>query len=132
MKKILMALVICILLYLTVTISGTLHYLKEYGYGINELPKTLAVYFRLSNGFTVEENRETGNSRFIGNHDYIYKKLLKKHGYYEFDRMGLVGYYNQSGNETDEQTFAIVSGKDWCHWFRIYSISDRYRIEDFK
>lgn len=126
--KIIIASLLLFLLYFIVTLIGINHYLNEYGYGINELPKTVAVYFNLSKGFTVEQ-KEDGESVFIGRHDYIYEDLLKKKGYYETDRYGAMGLYTK--NEKGEETrIDILSTNDWCHWFRIYII-DGAKIEDF-
>ena len=53
-------------------------YLSEYGYGIKELPQTVAVWLRLSDGFTVEVNddEDSHSTLFIGHsdiQDYIKK-----------------------------------------------------------
>lgn len=118
-----------IIIYLCITFGGVYKYLTEYGYGIKELPKTAAVYFNISKGFTVKENDDY--TIFIGNHDYIYKDLFAKKGYYEADRLGLVGLYNKSGIDTDPKDFSVFSTDDWCHWFRIYRITGDITIEDF-
>ena len=49
-------------------------YLSEYGYGIKELPQTVAVWLRLSDGFTVEVNDDGDDSStlFIGHSDLLY------------------------------------------------------------
>lgn len=107
-------------------------YLNEYGYGEDKLLQTTLVYFHLSNGFTVEENEEY--SDFIGRHSDIYEDVVAKKGYYEADRMGNTAFYNKKGEtKTNERTFdfSIFSTGDWCHWFRVYSITDGYKIEDF-
>ena len=121
-----------ILVYLAITIGGICKYLKEYGYSVDILPQTLAVYFGFSEGFTVEEiDGET--SVFIGKHDdYIYEEIFNKHGYQEIERMGLVGFYKSSDSTNEHYDFRISSQKEWCHWFRVYKISDGYKIEDFK
>ncbi|MEE1042334.1 MAG: hypothetical protein UH854_00050 [Clostridia bacterium] len=132
-KKIVACILIVLVLYSTITIAGIYKYLKEYGYSAYALPQTLAVYFGLSNGFTVYEIPDSETSVFIGRHDdYIYKEIFEEHGYYEADRMGLLGLYNKTNVMTDEKDFSVMSRNEWCHWFRIYSISDGYKIEDFK
>ena len=77
MKKILsrknVVIIITIFLFLDYfifTLININNYLNEYGYTIKELPKTVAVYFHLSKGFTV---KQTGDNKyvFIGRHDYI-------------------------------------------------------------
>ena len=124
--------IIILIAYFVSSVQGTYKYLVQYGYGKEELSKTLAVHFGLSKGFTVEEDDGAGFSTFIGDHNYIYKGLFKKNGYFEFDRMGTVGYYNKSNDEKDPRDFLVSSTSDWCHWFRIYRISDGYKIEDFE
>ena len=51
----------------------------------------------------------------------IYKnKERPELGY--FIKYSRQGYYD----------FGIGSGDEWCHWFRLYRISNGYKIEDFK
>lgn len=128
-KKLIIVLIISIVVFLILWVGYTLYqisyYLKEYGYGMNELPKTVAVYFHLSKGFTVEEVEETGASIFIGRHNYIYDDVLKKKGYEQIDRNGtLIIYKNKDGS-----IIKIGEQSEWCHWFRVYVITDR--IENF-
>ena len=135
MKKI--KLLVCSVLILMglniiLAVGGICKYLKEYGYGTEYLFETLAVYYGLSDGFTVFENPENNVSYFIGNHNYIYEEIFEEQGYYEADRMGLLGLYNKTNVMTDEKDFSVMSHDEWCHWFRLYSISDGYKIEDFK
>lgn len=120
--------VLLFLAYFVITLININHYLNEYGYGIKELPKTIAVYFHLSKGFSVEQN-EDGTSIFIGRHDYIYDDVFNKNGYYEFDRAGLLGIYTKVGYEEQSKLY-VLSTNDWCHWFRIYKM-DGAKIEDF-
>ncbi|WP_199669489.1 hypothetical protein, partial [Eubacterium sp. AF16-48] len=59
-------------------------YLSEYGYGIKELPQTVAVWLRLSDGFTVEVNddEDSHSTLFIGHSDIQdYIKKYEKAGY---------------------------------------------------
>ena len=131
-KKIVTCILVVLVLYSTITIGGIYKYLKEYGYSAYALPQTLAVYFGLSNGFTVYEIPDSETSVFIGRHDYIYEELFNKYGYYEIDRMGLVGYYKKNDSTSEYYDFGIGSQNDLCHWFRIYRISKGYKIEDFQ
>ncbi|MBQ8514095.1 MAG: hypothetical protein IJ496_01700 [Ruminococcus sp.] len=130
-KRVLIGAAALLLLYILITLTGISGYLIKYGYGIKELPRTIAVYCNFSDGFTVDET-ESGRSVFIGRPDYIYDTLAEDSGYYESDRMGLVRYYNKSGEEAEPADFYIHASDDWCHWFRVYEMSDGYRIEDFQ
>ena len=131
-KKIVIVILAVTLLELTISIGGTYKYLREYGYSANYLPQTLAVYYGLSNGFTVYDKPDSDVCVFIGRHAYIYEDLFNKYGYYEIDRMGLLGYYGKAGDNGNGASFELMSHDEWCHWFRVYSISNGYRIEDFK
>ena len=131
-KKVVLGILILIILYFSITVGGIYKYLKEYGYSAYALPQTLAVYFGLSDGFTVYEIPNSETSVFIGRHNYIYEEIFEEQGYYEADRMGLLGLYNKTNVMTDEKDFSVMSHDEWCHWFRLYSISDGYKIEDFK
>ncbi len=53
-KKIILVLFILLGVFFVGTELCIMKYLKEYGYGIKELPQTTMVYFHLSKGFTVE------------------------------------------------------------------------------
>lgn len=135
MKKILsrknIIIIIAILLFLAYfvfTLININHYLNEYGYTIKELPKTVAVYFHLSKGFTVKQTRDN-KYVFIGRHDYIYNNVLKKKGYYEHDRAGDMAIYTKN-NDDGQSTLSILNSSDWCHWFRVYKITGG-KIEDF-
>ena len=131
-KKTITCIFILMLLYLTITIGGIYKYLKEYGYSAYALPQTLAVYFGLSDGFTVYEIPNSETSVFIGRHDYIYEELFNKHGYQEINRMGLVGYYKKNNSTNKYYDFGVGLQNEFCHWFRMYRISNGYKIEDFK
>lgn len=132
-KKIIIAVITVLLLFIIFSACNIYNYLRRYGYGAKELPRTMAVFLGLSDGFTVGET-EYGTEHmniFIGRHDYIYDDLFEKNGFYQSDRMGIVGYYNKSGDENDPRDFIIVMTGDWCTFFRVYEISADYRIEDF-
>jgi hypothetical protein len=48
--------------------------------------------------------------------------------------MGEAGFYSKISEERTndfDHDFCIVSKNDWCFWFRVYSINNGYRIEDF-
>lgn len=128
--KIFITIIIILLLYAGIIIGGTYKYLKEYGYGVDELPKTLAVYFHLSKGFTVEKE-ESGDSIFIGREDLTtYTHFAEKRGY-KSEQYGSMIAYIQSNSKNEEWDFSITATEEWCHWFRIYIIDNDYRIEDF-
>lgn len=132
LKKFVLTLIVLFSLFFIATEVCIMKYLKEYGYGIKELPQTTMVYFRLSNGFTVGET--DSQTIFIGRSDYIYDKLFEKNGYYEADRMAMDGFYNKIGEIKENNhtyDFLISSSDDWCHWFRIYYIGKKYPIENF-
>ncbi len=131
-KKIITYILILIILYLTITIGGIYKYLKEYGYSAYAIPQTMAVYFGFSDGFTVYEIPDSETSVFIGRHDYIYEELFNEHGYKEIDRLGLVGYYKKDDSVNEHYDFGIGSQNEWCHWFRLYRISNGYKIENFR
>ena len=73
-KKIVTCILVVLVLYSTITIGGIYKYLKEYGYSAYALPQTLAVYFGLSNGFTVYEIPDSETSVFIGRQQKIVEK----------------------------------------------------------
>lgn len=127
-KIIIIVFILLFMAYFIVTLININHYLNKYGYSIKELPKTVAVYFHLSKGFTVEQN-EDGSSIFIGRHYYIYDDVLNKKGYYESDRLGLLVVYTKNGTK-ESSKLNLLSTDDWCHWFRIYKM-DGAKIEDF-
>lgn len=84
MKKIIKPIVVIftiLLGYICVNSVIIYHYLHEYGYGINELLKTVAVWMRVSDGFTVPES---DNADFFIGRSYsgYYKKMCEKKGYY--------------------------------------------------
>ncbi|MDE6672040.1 MAG: hypothetical protein K2K16_07560 [Ruminococcus sp.] len=133
LKKFVLTLIVLFSLFFIATEVCIMKYLKEYGYGIKELPQTTMVYFRLSNGFTVGET--DSQTIFIGRSDYIYDKLFEKNGYYEADRMAMDGFYSKIGEIKENNhtyDFLISSSDDWCHWFRIYYIGKKYPIESFR
>ena len=111
--------------------------LKEYGYGINQLPKTSLVYFGIINGFTVSSDGD--QSKFIGRSDSSilgslfedYNDIFEKHGYRLKDRLGSGFAYCKKGSNDDQAAFYFVKQRVWCRWFRVYSLSHGYKIEDF-
>lgn len=127
-KKIVFSIVILILVYFIFTVISINHYLNKYGYSVRELPKTVAVYFRLSNGFTVQQT-DDNKSTFIGRANYIYDEVLNKKGYYELERYGNSGIYIKNEN-CKLYRLDLLNSSNWCHWFRIY-ILDGGKIEDF-
>ena len=104
------------------------YYLNEYGYGKNELPKTAAVYFHLSKGFTVLEY-DNGDSCFIGRSAGTYNDILEKNGWHEVNRLGTVGYYKKYNGKDEPKSIEVLSSDDWCNWFRVYYIHSG-KIED--
>ncbi len=132
LKKFVLTLIVLFSLFFIATEVCIMKYLKEYGYGIKELPQTTLVYFRLSNGFTVGET--DSQTIFIGRSEYIYDKLFEKNGYYESDGMGMDLFYSKIGEIKENNhtyDFRIYLSDDWCHWFRIYYIGKNYPIENF-
>ncbi|MCI8641290.1 MAG: hypothetical protein HFJ59_05415 [Clostridia bacterium] len=127
-KKVIILFAFLFLAYFVFTVINIKYYLKEYGYSIKELPKTIAVYFHLSKGFTVEQN-ENDKSIFIGRHNYIYDNVFKKNGYYNSERLGNSVIYIKNENGKQIRLY-VLSTDDWCHWFRIYKIEGA-KIEDF-
>lgn len=122
--------IIILLLYAGIAVVGIYEYLKEYGYGVDELPKTLAVYCHLSKGFTVEKE-ESGDSIFIGREDLLfYTYFVEKHGY-KCEQYGSTLSFIESNSKNQEWDFSITATEDWCHWFRVYIIDNDYKIEDF-
>lgn len=134
-KRTAIALPLIFAAFLILSSAAILYYLNEYGYGIEEYPKTLAVYLRLSKGFTVSDNNDNavgGESLFIGRSDYIYDEVLEKNGWYQTDQMGNLLFYSTADNTDNENESRIVitlTG-DWCHWFRVYAVSSG-DIEDY-
>lgn len=130
-KKIFVVLLILFVVFFIGTELCIMKYLKEYGYGIKELPQTTLVYFHMSKGFTVERIDDS-HTVFIGRSDYIYDKVFDKKGYFESDMMGMDIFYSKKGEykEDNHYDFSIFLSDDWCHWFRIYEIG-KYTIEDF-
>lgn len=125
------AVIVILVMFIGVNAAGVYSNLKEYGYGIKELPETLAVYFHLSEGFTVEE-QEDGMSVFIGNEDLqYYSDIISKYGYKE-ERSGNDAFYKKEDSQGNNEQFVIGATEDWCHWFRVYTIDNDYKIEDFK
>lgn len=76
-KKIFVVLLILFVVFFIGTELCIMKYLKEYGYGIKELPQTTLVYFHMSKSFTVERVDDS-NTVFIGRSDYIYDKVFDK------------------------------------------------------
>lgn len=118
-KKIIMCIVLLFLVYFIFTLISINYYLNKYGYSVRELPKTVAVYFHLSKGFTVEQT-EDGKYIFIGRHDDIYEEILKKEKF-EADRYGASVLYTKY-EDGKQIRLSIVGTNYWCHWFRIYRL----------
>lgn len=114
--------------FLILSSAAIINYLYKYGFGLREYPKTLAVYLHLSKGFTVSEN--DGGSVFIGRHDYIYDDLLEEKGLYEEQGDSSFLYYYTNRNCDGKYKFCIYMENEWCHWFRVYTVSDG-KIEDY-
>ena len=132
LKYILVISLIMVIAFVLLNEYCMLGYLESYGFGIKELPRTNLVFLGISKGFTVSSDEDW--TTFIGRHDYIYEDLMEKNGYYECDRMGEAGFYSKISEERTNEfdhDFCIVSQNDWCFWFRVYSINNGYRIEDF-
>lgn len=128
--KIFVTIIIVLFIVILIPIGGIYKYLKEYGYGAEELPQTLAVYLHLDEGFTVK--KEDGVSIFIGRENLLfYSDLVEKYGYREIEQSGNDLFCEKSEGEEDTG-FVIGATEDWCHWFRIYVINNDYKIEDFK
>lgn len=114
-------------------------YLSEYGYGIKELPQTVAVWLRLSDGFTVEVNDDEDNNHFtlfIGRSDIQdYIKKYEKAGY-TAEQEGSDISIDKSNSQDDKLHVGIGGMEEWCHWFRIYILytdnEDIIKIENFK
>lgn len=126
------AIIVIIVIFIGVNAAEMYSNLKTYGYGVKELPQTLAVYFRLSDGFTVEEG-EDGESVFIGNKNPdFYSDFFSKLGYKEVDRMGKTIFCKKDDKQEESSDFVIEITDDSCNWFGIYTINNDYKIEDFK
>lgn len=135
MKKVIKLIVVIftiLLGYICVNSAIIYNYLREYGYGINELPKTVAVWMRVSAGFTVAES---DNADFFIGRSYsgYYKKMCEKKGYY-VEQMGR----DMTATNSQKRYESIYFGPDidvWCHWFRLYEIcSDdgKITIDEFR
>ena len=114
-------------------------YLSEYGYGIKELPQTVAVWLRLSDGFTVEVNDDEDNNHFtlfIGR-SYLqyYIKKYEKAGY-TAEQEGSSIIVDENNSQDDKLHISIGGMDEWCHWFRVYSLftdgDSTVKIEDAK
>ena len=129
LKKLLIIIAAIIAVFFVSTEACIYYYLKSYSYGFKELPQTTLVYFHLSKGFSV------GNGgAFIGRHSFkFYDELFEEKGYYKSDQMGLVLYYKKTENKNEDyhHDFDLLCSNEWCHWFRVYELSDNMRIEDF-
>ena len=113
-------------------------YLSEYGYGIKELPQTVAVSLRLSDCFTVEVNddEDSHSTLFIGHSDIQdYIKKYEKAGY-TAEQEGSDISIDKSNSQDDKLHVGIGGMEEWCHWFRIYILytdnEDIIKIENFK
>lgn len=127
MKKKIIFIILSILLilitFMIFTICNIIQKLDEYGLWKDKLPQTLAVYFHLSKGFTIDEG--TKGTVFIGRHN-IYTDIMKKNGYSLSEQLGN-GYWYEN---KEKNVVTIVAENEWCHWFRLYSFSEK--IENFK
>ena len=107
-------------------------YLKEHGYGKSEIPKVLAVYYHLSDGFTLKSSKD-GSSEFIGNADSTYYEDSWKPSEYKYsDRLGRTIFYVAKDKKTKPQKFEIDLTEDSCHWFAIYQMDHGQTIEKVK
>ncbi|MBR1764525.1 MAG: hypothetical protein IJ746_03940 [Ruminococcus sp.] len=131
-KRVLIVLAVGLLAFLLLTEVCIYTYLREYGYGMKELPRTTLVYFHLNNGFTVKE--KNGESTFIGRNAIIYEDMLEDRGYKKVDQMGIDLFYKKGDASDDGRRydFNLVIGNEGCHWFRLYYLSNGYTIEELK
>ena len=129
LKKFIFGVVISLLCFIIAfmiafNLSYDTKYLKECGYSIKDIPKTIAVSLNLSKGFIIGKN-EYGGTIFIGDEEYeIYENMLTEMGYYEIYRMGLLGFYSENINDEFEQSDFTIMNSGYYHWFRVYEISN--------
>lgn len=84
------------------------------------------VYLGLEKGFTATSN--DGYTTFIGTEDTeVYEKALKKKGYNQVEQMGTDYFF-----ENDKKEEVVIGATDkWCHWFRVFTLDGKHKIEDF-
>ncbi len=128
--KIISFILLVIVIAFCINAGCILYYLNNYGYGVKELPQTLSVYFKLSDGFTVKESKD-GTSYFISGENFMSEcdELLEKHGYEKVDMKSSVLYFSKQGSESEKHDFSIKGTDDDCYWFRVYKIDNDYKIE---
>ena len=131
-KRITAGILIIFILVILVIVGGTYKYLREYGYTVYALPQALSVYFGVSEGSTIYEILDCESSIFIGKSDYDYSWFFQKHGYDQVDRYGSVVYYKKQDSINEFYDFVVWSTDNWCYFFRLCSIGNGYKIEDFK
>ncbi|MCR5736083.1 MAG: hypothetical protein K6G64_00365 [Eubacterium sp.] len=135
MRKIMLVLEIALVIVLAWSAyvsCASYHYLKEYGYGKGEIPKVLAVYYHLSDGFTLKSNKD-GSSEFIGNADFsYYQDTWKPKRYQCVDREGQDLFFETKVGTPKPKQFEISTTKKSCHWFGIYLMSNGQTIENAK
>lgn len=129
MKKIIISIALLLIAFIGFSVVSLINiskYLKEYGYDNSKLLDTYCVYLGLEKGFTVELN--DGYTTFIGTDDTeVYEKALKKKGYNQVEQMGTDYFF-----ENDKKEKIVIGATDkWCHWFRVFILDGKYKIEDF-
>ena len=102
------------------------------------MPQTVAVWLRLSDGFTVEVNddEDSHSTLFIGHSDIQdYIKKYEKAGY-TAEQEGSSIIVDENNSQDDKLYISIGGMDEWCHWFRVYSLftdgDSTVKIEDVK
>ena len=134
-KKILVVFVIILVVslgWVGYVSSASYRYLKEYGYGTGEIPKVLAVYFHLSDGYTVKKEKD-GQSLFIGNADSsYYEESWNPKCYQCVDREGQELFFETKVGAPKPEKFEISTTEKSCHWFGIYLMTNGQTVENAK